>query len=345
MMDLSTILKNAGVVIVKVTAFITFCANLYRMFKATPIEKRLETYNQTLIRHILNCILWWIFVMVEITSKIPLKGWKKSDLVQGAILSLIIFFVVVILYIEYQNFSSDSRKKIYFIYKQQSFEFVNRIDQNTLLLSKKNKNGEEKYKFLSYGNFTFEDKIHIEERFPEHRMKPAFEFYVKLLNAGITFSKIRFYVSFSVMIIGLMSCLSLAYSKALWTLWIFLVGLILGAVAFKNISICLNNVWISENQLKKGEEAFELSPISNKGLQLIIYLIACTLLGAGVVSNFSTHIVVGMLLIIASSIILSYIFIEDTVLKSGRSFIAKHKIRLTPEYLMKIANNSNIFKG
>lgn len=344
-MDLSTILKNAGVVIVIGTAFITFCANLYRMFKATPIEKRLETYNQTLIRHILNCILWWIFVMIGITNKIPLKGWKKSDLVQGAILSLIIFFVVVILYMEYQNFSSDSRKQIYFIYKQQSFEFVNRIDQNTLLLSKKNKKGEEKYKFLSYGNFTFEDKIHIEERFPERRVKLAFKFYVKLLNNSITFPKIRFYVSFSIMLIGFMSCLSLVYSKSLWTLWIFLVGILLGTVAFKNVAICLNNVWISENQLKNHKDDFESSTIPNKRLQLIVYLIACILLVAGAVSNFSTHVVVGMILITVSSIILSYIFIEDTVLKSGRSFIAKHKIRLTLEYLMKIADNSNIFKG
>lgn len=167
-MELS-ILGNTSAIVVSFTTILTLVVAFFKVVASTSIEKKLETYSQRITRHLMICLVWWLVVMIGIISRISiskLSALTKQEWGLYGFISLSIFFLVILMYGEVQNFSSVNKKDLYFIHKNRRFKFVNRIDQDTLLL-KQEKKEEEVYKFLSYTDFNFDDQIWIHENFSD----------------------------------------------------------------------------------------------------------------------------------------------------------------------------------
>jgi hypothetical protein len=330
-LNLETIVKNISAVMMILTAVITLSANFYRMLRATSIEKKLETYNQTFIRHILTCILWWFIVMIGFLTKFSLEKWTKADVSIGALLALCIFILIVVLYGEIQTLTISTRKKIFFVYKKEQYEFINRIDPKTLLLKNVDKEKGEDYKLLSYDNFSFEDGIKIKEKFSETRNNSSFIFYNKLVSNKVTGAKLKFNTWFFLMITGFSLSFSVMYSKLFWTLIIFSSGLLIGGISFKKVVDYYNNVANVELQVKKKMDV-EKVLILNKKRKLVLYSLGCLFLFAGIFINYASYIFVGIPLIMIGSVVLTFFFVKVSIIDNGKNFIKNHNIHLESYY-------------
>lgn len=331
--DIST-LSSIGVIVCAVASTLT--VNFYKMFKSTKVEKTLETYNQKIFRHFLICLLWWIVVIVSLLTKINPQKFNQLDWVALCIVSFFLFVLIVLVYLQYQNFSVDMKKTVYFVYKSQKFKFINRVDSNNLLLKKVKKQGDDEFKLLTFSNFTFNDKFYIKEEYSSSRIEKAFNFYKKLVEGDINFTKIRFYISFSLTLIGFVSSFSLILNTSLWTFVIFIFGLLMGVVAFSDVATSLIQITVIGSQLRKHKNDFDDPQVENRIKVFILMLLLYGVLVIGAFINLTSYILIGMILIIIGSIFSSYLFINAIVLKSERKFIKINSIEMTFDYFKKI---------
>lgn len=338
-MELS-ILGNTSAIVVSFTTILTLVVAFFKVVASTSIEKKLETYSQRITRHLMICLVWWLVVMIGIISRISiskLSALTKQEWGLYGFISLSIFFLVILMYGEVQNFSSVNKKDLYFIHKNRRFKFVNRIDQDTLLL-KQEKKEEEVYKFLSYTDFNFDDQIWIHENFSDDVMKKALKFYSRLIRKNMTLEKIKFYTFFIMMTSGFLVALSIIYDNLLWTLFFFIIGLILGAISFKKTTTYFTYIGAIRSRI--GTNRAEEEKKTAKMNKIVIFeIILLIFIGIGMVLNFNSHVVIGSSIIIFSSIVLSMCFIKQ-IIEQEKIFIKNHDIESNEESLKNAVEQS-----
>lgn len=341
-MELS-ILGNASAIVVSITAIVTLFVAFFKVFASTSIEKKLETYNQRTTRHLMICLLWWLVIMIGIVSRIPIRKLStitKQEWGLYGFISLLIFFLVILIYGEVQNFSSVHKKDLYFIHRDCRFKFVNRIDQDTLLL-KKEKKEEEVYKLLSYTDFNFDDQIWIQEKFSDDIMKKALKFYSRLIRKNITLEKIKFYTFFIMMISGFLVALSIIYDNLLWTLFFFIIGLILGATSFKKTITYFTYIGAIRSKIKTNRVKEEKNTAFKMNKIVILEIILLIFIGVGMMLNFNSYVIIGSSIIIFSSIFFSVCYIKQ-IIEQEKVFIKNHNIETNEESIEKAVGQSFI---
>lgn len=172
-------------------------------------------------------------------------------------------------------------------------------------------------------------------------MKKALKFYSRLIRKNITLEKIQFYTFFIMMLSGFLVSLTIIYDNLLWTLFFFIIGLILGATSFKKTITYFTYIGairskIGTNGVKEGKNtAFKMNKI------VIFEIILLIFIGLGMILNFNSYVIRGSSIIIFSSIFLSVCYIKQ-IIEQEKVFIKNHNIESNEESLEKAVEQSFI---
>lgn len=140
------------------------------------------------------------------------------------------------------------------------------------------------------------------------------------------------------MISGFLVALSIIYDNLLWTLFFFIIGLILGAISFKKTTTYFTYIGAIRSRI--GTNRVEDEKKTAKMNKIVIFeIILLIFIGIGMVLNFNSHVVIGSSIIIFSSIVLSMCFIKQ-IIEQEKIFIKNHDIESNEESLKNAVEQS-----
>ena len=141
------------------------------------------------------------------------------------------------------------------------------------------------------------------------------------------------------MISGFLVALSIIYDNLLWTLFFFIIGLILGAISFKKTTTYFTYIGAIRSRIGNNRVEEEKNTAFKMNKIVIFEIILLIFIGIGMVLNFNSHVVIGSSIIIFSSIVLSMCFIKQ-IIEQEKIFIKNHDIESNEESLKNAVEQS-----
>lgn len=151
---------------------------IYKVATQYPIEKKLRKSNDKLKEYFIICTSWWLYLCLSIIFKLKFtEPWTSRDTLQSITLSILIYIIVILCYVGYRSNIKDYSKRVYIVNSKenQRYEFIKWIDKETVLLKEEDHYHSGVYIPFTFGNFTLDDKIFLEEKYDLDHKKEQYD--------------------------------------------------------------------------------------------------------------------------------------------------------------------------
>lgn len=238
---------------------------IYKVATQYPIEKKLRKSNDKLKEYFIICTSWWLYLCLSIIFKLKFtEPWTSRDTLQSITLSILIYIIVILCYVGYRSNIKDYSKRVYIVNSKenQRYEFIKWIDKETVLLKEEDHYHSGVYIPFTFGNFTLDDKIFLEEKYDLDHKKRAIRYYNRLLRKGRIdtlegiwgiLSKLFLISSFAFAMISMSLGVVYFYSSQIQTFYMLWIGVPLGIIMMKYYFQRLEWISITKRRGKKRE--------------------------------------------------------------------------------------------